>query len=59
MENEFDLWMLKVDSWLECKCGMTSESLPDIDYYTRWADGESPRITAIAAIKNAQEWVID
>lgn len=38
----FDQWKRMVDTLLTDSCGLDSESLPDVDYYTWWSAGVTP-----------------
>lgn len=39
---EFKEWMKQVDKELVRICGMASDDLPDVDYWSRWESGQRP-----------------
>jgi hypothetical protein len=51
--TSFETWMEKVDEALEQIVGLSSLDLPDIDYYSLYESGVSPRRAARRAIKEA------
>jgi hypothetical protein len=52
----FNQWKAKVDAILSKKLGgLTSDDLPDIDYWSLWQDRVSPSSAAAQAIRNAKE----
>lgn len=51
----FEQWKNQVDEWLISSTGMTSEDLPDIDYFGLYEAGDSPKQAAKEAIRNARE----
>lgn len=55
MKQTFEEWKKLVDKAVEIKIGMTTMDLPDIDFYSAYADGKSPATTAVKCIKNADE----
>lgn len=48
----FEDWKFAVDDELFGECSMTSDDLPDIEYYCLWEAGSSPRDAALEAISN-------
>ena len=55
MKQTFKEWMKLVDKAVETKIGVTTEDLPDIDFYRAYKAGKCPATTAVKCIKNAHE----
>lgn len=54
--RRFEAWKAKVDRAIARQCmGLTSDDLPDVDYWSLFLAGESPREAACYAIQNAKE----
>ena len=51
--KSFETWMKEVNAALVAKYGMTSDDLPDCDYWTWWDSGTRPQAAANRAAKNA------
>ncbi len=51
----FDTWKARVQQYVLKQTGMTCDDLPDVDYYSMWENGDSPREAATEAIKYAME----
>ena len=51
----FAEWMRQVNDVVLAKCGLFADDLPDYCYRDAYKDGESPSITARAAIRAAKE----
>jgi len=49
----FDEWMGKVNAALLAKYGVTSDDLPDVDYWKWWNRGDDVKIAANRAARNA------
>lgn len=58
MDNDmtFEHWMSKVDFYIDEMIGMSSYDLPDIDYYSLYDSGCTPRRAAQKAIRNANNY---
>jgi len=50
-KQTFDEWKTMVDSLIAAKVGLTSDDLPDWDYYSAWQDGVRPSVAAARAIR--------
>jgi hypothetical protein len=51
--NDFDRWMKRVDEVIERRLMITSEDLPDVDYYGMFDSSLSPSEAASEAIRQA------
>ena len=48
----FKEFMKQVDKHVASFCGLTSEHLADMDFYSRWQDECSPRDVALELLEN-------
>lgn len=55
-EQRFREWKKSVDQYLLKTVGLSSDGLPDIDYWSYWNRKKSPKSTAKAAIRNAKKY---
>ncbi len=46
MKLTFDQWKQEVDAWISRIMGLTSDDLPDWDYWKAWDSGMSARAAA-------------
>ena len=51
----FEVWKQHINAWLFRKYGLTSDLLPDIDYWTLWDSGSTSIEAAKQAVANAKE----
>ena len=54
--EKFNIWMARVDAYIEQKFGLSSSDLPDYCYRDAFDDGASPGSAAKAAIRAAKEF---
>ena len=52
----FEQWKAYVDAIIENRMSLTSDDLPDWDYYSAYADGMTPSAAATYAIRNAKDY---
>ena len=52
----YTLWKDRVDAELEKLCGLTSDDLPDCDYWHMWDAKYTPRAAAKAALRWARSF---
>ena len=53
---EFARWKRSVDFEISKRVGgLTADDLPDVDYWSMWQEGKTPKQAAGRAIKNAME----
>lgn len=48
----FQRWMDKVDGVVAASCGFTTSDLADMDFYSEWEAGTSPKMMATLVIAN-------
>lgn len=58
---EFEPWKKSVDRELERICGLDSEGMADVDYWSLWKSGLGPRDAAEEALRSqdvysSEEW---
>ena len=56
--QSFDEWATLVSQWVSAftQGGLTdTDALPNVDYYTWWREGMSPKTAARLALKNASD----
>jgi hypothetical protein len=49
--NDFTKWMGQVDAILERLTGLTSDFLPDCNYWDWFDDGNKPEVAALMAME--------
>lgn len=50
----FEQWKKLVDQAVVALCGLSSDDLPDVDYYTWYSQGVTPKAAAKKAIHLAK-----
>lgn len=51
----FDTWKARVNVLVESKLGLSTDDLPDMDYYSEFEAGTSPAEMADMVLSQAQE----
>jgi hypothetical protein len=54
-KKSFQSWMQEVDAAVSKKYGLSAYDLPDLDYYSMYEDGLSPKGAAAKAIRSARD----
>lgn len=52
-KTKFEAWMERVDAAIESWYGLSSDDLPDVEYYDMFEDGWTPGDAAQYALDNA------
>jgi len=55
VQETFEQWKKKVDVELRKLCGMIGDDLPDVDYYSLYNSGDTPKEAAEYVFQYAQE----
>jgi hypothetical protein len=54
-EQEFRAWKAHVNAAVRARIGLDADDLPDVDYWSMWSSGTTPKAAAARALRNARE----